>query len=228
MLGRPLNPGKAGKSLALRCLTASPAVVFRAEFQPPTDCANREVQLLYSGTLSSWQGVHLAVEALALLRRDLPARLMIIGSGRTDQIDSLKEFAWRHHVSDSVEMIGAVSQQELAALHHRADVILVPLAPNDRNLVQGCCPMKLLEAMASGTPVVASNLPVVREIASDQIEAHLVRPGCAKSIKDAVLQIRNDPVQAHQLSTNARTRIENYFTWNIAQQRLRDAYKRIS
>ena len=71
--------------------------------------------------------------------------------------------------------------------------MLAPLTPGDRNLLQGCCPLKVLEAMASGTPLVASDLPVVRELARAEVDAVLVRPGSAKAIKDAVFRLADDP-----------------------------------
>jgi glycosyltransferase involved in cell wall biosynthesis len=102
------------------------------------------------------------------------------------------------------------------------------LISNDRNLVQGCCPLKLLEAMASGTPVIASDLPVVRCIATGGREAMLVRPGSAKAIKEGLVYLRDNPCFARQLSLNARSRVENHFTWTLAGQKLRQAYRTIS
>ncbi|MFN0051234.1 MAG: glycosyltransferase family 4 protein [Planctomycetales bacterium] len=194
-------------------------------YVPPRPCQDREMELLYSGTLSSWQGVQTAIEALALYRRDAPARLTIVGSGRPGQARRLRELAWQLGVDSFVELVEGVSQSELARRHHAADAILAPLLPNDRNLVQGCCPLKVLEAMASGTPLVASDLPVVRALARPEVDALLVRPGSAKAIKDALHRIRAEPAQAAWRSTNARQRVVTEFTWSLAQQRLIDAYR---
>lgn len=196
-------------------------------YQLPQALVDRELSMLYSGTLASWQGVTTAIDALSLFRREAPARLTIAGSGRPDQSRRLMEFAKNLGVDDSVKIVGAVSQQELARLHHQADVVIVPLMPNDRNLIQGCCPLKLLEAMASGTPVIASDLPVVREIANDGIEALLVKPGSAKSVKDAIQKLRDDSCLAARLSFAARKRIESDFTWKISQRKLIEAYQRM-
>jgi glycosyltransferase involved in cell wall biosynthesis len=186
----------------------------------------REISLLYSGTLSRWQGVHVAIEALAQYRRERPARLTIVGAGRPDQIRSLREIASRWGVEQHLQILEPVTQSELALLHHAADVILVPLMPNDRNLIQGCCPLKLLEGMSSGTPVIASDMPVTTEIAENNINALLVRPGSAKAIKDALLRLTQEIGLSQTLSANARQRIEERFTWKIANQRLLDAYNK--
>lgn len=199
-------------------------------FQPPRLCTLREsdpaceLRLLYSGTLSAWQGVQTAIEALALYRRDTPARLIVVGFGRPGQARALGELAWRLGVHSAVEFAGSVSQAELARQHHAADAVIAPLVPNDRNLVQGCCPLKVLEAMASGTPLISSDLPVVSALARPDVDALLVRPGSAKAIKDALLRLGSESVATAARSASARQRVEQEFTWRIAQQRLRDAY----
>ena len=192
---------------------------------PPRKWDDRPISLLYSGTLASWQGTRTAIESLALCRQSFPAKLTIIGSGRPDQIQTLRNFALRLGVGDALTILDPIEQEELARLHHSSDVILVPLQPNDRNLVQGCCPLKLLEALASGTPVIASDLPVVTEIARHHHEAILVRPGSAKGIKDAVCQLREQPELRLTLSTQGRRRIEEQFTWQRAQRQLLAAYE---
>ena len=128
-------------------------------------------------------------------------------------------------MSDFVSVLKPVTKGELAALHHEADVVLAPMTRNDRNLVQGCCPLKIVEAMATGTPLVASDLPVVRELVSDQVEALLVRPGCGKAIKDGVLQLLQELDLANALGVAARRRAESEFSWQRAQGELISAYR---
>lgn len=184
-------------------------------------------RLLYFGVLAAWQGVHLAVEALALICREFPASLTVIGQGRYTQVQSLKELACKLGVADRLTVLEAVSQAELVWQMHASQAILAPLMPNDRNLVQGCCPLKILEGMATGTPVIASNLPVVQSLGVDGIHLLLVKPGSAKAIKDAVLRLRTEAGLATQLAINARRQIENYYTWNHAGTALVDAYKEL-
>jgi glycosyltransferase involved in cell wall biosynthesis len=127
-----------------------------------------------------------------------------------------------------VRLLDPLSQHELAALYHEHDVAVVPLLRNDRNVVQGCCPLKVLEAMACGTTVIASDLPVVRAMAEDDREALLVRPGSGKAIKDAVLRLVANPELGRRLSAAARARVEECLTWEIAGRRLVHAYADLS
>ncbi len=182
--------------------------------------------MLYFGTLSPWQGVNLAIEALALLNRDIPAKLTIIGQGREYQVKALKRLAAKLEILENINILEARSQTDLVASIHTANAILAPLMPNDRNLIQGCCPLKILEGMATGIPVIASDLPVVRELGLNNEHFLLVKPGSAKAIKDAVL-ILQDSELVNQLAINARQHIEEYYTWSQAGEALINAYSEL-
>ncbi|MDZ7958950.1 MAG: glycosyltransferase family 4 protein [Aulosira sp. DedQUE10] len=185
---------------------------------------NDKLQIIYFGTLSPWQGVNLAVEALALINREFPAALKVIGQARDYQIKALKQLALKLGVADSLTILEPMPQTQLVEYIHASNIILAPLMPSDRNLVQGCCPLKVLEGMATGIPVIASDLPVVRELGEDGVHFLLVKAGSAKSIKDAVLGLQNDKELVTQLAINARQRIEEYYTWERAAEALINGY----
>ncbi|MDA7907002.1 glycosyltransferase family 4 protein [Rubripirellula sp.] len=191
---------------------------------PELRCEQHELKMLYAGTMSPWQGVKVAIEALRLYRRDLPACLTVVGHSRPRQKKSLQNFAFDQGVGPHVQFLDAVDKSELAKLHHNADVVLAPLTNNDRNLVQGCSPLKVLEAMASGTPLIASDLPVVRELAQDDVDAILVRPGSAKALKDGLLKLSSERGLALRLSESSRQKVTSEFGWQKAQQTLINAY----
>lgn len=178
---------------------------------------------LYTGTMTSWQGVFAAIEALQLYRRDKEARLTLVGPVKKSVQRRIESECERLGVREAVELLAPVAPSELAAMYHAHDVALVPLLPNDRNLEQGCCPLKLVEAMASGTPVVASDLAVVTQLATPDEEIVAVRPGSSKAIKDGVLRLGDDAFAA-SLAARARARVEAEYTWARAGRRLVEAY----
>ncbi|MEA5582952.1 glycosyltransferase family 4 protein [Nodularia harveyana UHCC-0300] len=194
---------------------------------PVNNHQDMSVKMIYFGTLSPWQGVNLAIEALELVNKDLPANLTVIGQARDYQIDKLKQLALKLGMTDRLTILQPTSQTQLVEHIHGADMILAPLMPSDRNLVQGCCPLKILEGMATGVPVIASDLPVVKELGEDAVHLLLVKPGSAKAIKDAVLRLNNDKELATQLAKNARQRIEKYYTWKLACEALTAAYSEL-
>jgi glycosyltransferase involved in cell wall biosynthesis len=77
--------------------------------------------------------------------------------------------------------------------------------------------------MAAGTPVVASDLPIVRELA-DESTALLAKPGSTKSLKDALLRLAADPAETLARAERARRHVEARFDWRVAQAALRAVY----
>ncbi len=197
------------------------------EYSAPRPSFASPIRLLYSGTMAAWQGVYRAIEALELLRKDVPATLTLLGPMTPTRRAEISETCRELGVAEHVAILDAGDQAMVARTHHEHDIALAPLLRNDRNLVQGCCPLKVLEAMASGTPLVASDMPVVSCLARDECEALLVKPGSAKAIKDAVLRLLAEPGLAARLSDAARRRVEAEYTWDIASRRLIEAYEQV-
>jgi glycosyltransferase involved in cell wall biosynthesis len=198
--------------------------VFR--FQPPprrNDC----FRLLYFGTLAPWQGVDLTIRALAQVCQQAPAALTIIGAGSRRRIGALLDLAAKLGVGGRIEVLPPMSQPELLDHLHRSDAVLAPLGLNDRNMVQGCCPLKILESMAAGTPVIASDLPVVRELGRDGEHFLLVKPGSVDQLAEALLRLRSDVALASRLALQARAHVEATHTWEQAGAALVAAYAQL-
>lgn len=136
----------------------------------------------------------------------------------------MEQLATKLKILENLTILEARSQTDLVTSIHTANAILAPLMPNDRNLIQGCCPLKILEGMATGIPVIASDLPVVQELGVDNEHFLLVKPGSAKAIKDAVLKLIEDSELVNTVVFNARRRIEGYYTWEQAGKLLINAY----
>jgi glycosyltransferase involved in cell wall biosynthesis len=119
----------------------------------------------------------------------------------------------------------AVSHQTVPGLIAQARVCVAPLGYNDRNVTQGCCPLKLLEYMAGGAPIVASNLPVVRELVRPDTEALLFTPDDPLDLARSILTLLADPALAARLAANAAERAHQKFTWKAAQKRLLTVYQ---
>ena len=198
--------------------------VFRAA---PRLASTGAMRLLYFGTLAPWQGVELGIRALAQLNGRLDARLTIIGSGSSRQRDGLMALAAKLGAADRVEMLAPVRQANLARHLIDSDAVLVPLTLTDRNTVQGCCPLKALEGMASGTPVIATDLPVMRELGRNGEHFLLVRPGSVDHIAETLVQLRDHPELARRTSGRARRHIETHYTWQRSGDALISCYARL-
>jgi glycosyltransferase involved in cell wall biosynthesis len=182
------------------------------------------MRLLYFGTLAAWQGIELGIRALAQLNGRIDVRLTIVGTGSGRQRDTLMSLAAKLGAGDRVDVLPPAPQSEIARLLRESDAVLAPLTLSDRNTVQGCCPLKALEGMASGTPVIATDLPVMRELGRDGEHFLLVRPGSVDHIAETVLRLNSDPDLAPKISQQARAHVEANYTWQRAGDALLSCY----
>lgn len=196
-------------------------------FQSPVDVGEGPVEIAYVGTLATWQGVEVLIEAAGLLRRERSVRLRLLGPASRTRRAELERLVRRLRLDDVVEFLGTGTQGDVARLLHASHLTAVPLLPVDRNTQQGCCPLKLLEAMAAGCPVVASDLPVIRELATPELEVLLVRPQDARHLKNAITRLIESPGLAQSLAQAARMRVEREGTWTRATQELVDCYREL-
>ena len=186
-----------------------------------------EMRLLYFGTLASWQGVDLAVRAVAQICAQAPARLTILGAASARQKEPIAALAAKLGIRDRVSIGEPVGQAELVEELHRSFAVLAPLEINDRNLQQGCCPLKILEGMAAGVPVISSDLPVVRELGEDGRHFLLVKPGSVDQIAQAILRLRADTDLWRNVAAAARARIAGCYTWERSGAALAAVYEEL-
>jgi len=187
----------------------------------------RPIRLGYFGTLAAWQGVEVALEALELLVRDQPARLIVLGVGSKSRVADLRRSAERRRLTAFVDWRDPGELDAVVRLLHEIDIALVPLLSVDRNTIQGCCPLKMLEAMAAGSPIVASDLPVVREIAVAGEHFIPARPGDARNLKNGIRQLVGDEGLREQLALAARRHVAGSFPWSAATDRLIAVYEEL-
>lgn len=190
----------------------------------PRPRGNTPPTLLYIGTLADWQGLEELIHALPLLLVHGPLRLRIVGRGRSRQRKALLKHARKLGLEAYVEIEPAVPHHAVPELIASADVCIAPLSVNDRNVTQGCCPIKVLEYMACGRPLVASNLPVVRELVREGQDGLLAAPGDPADLAYQVHRLLEDPALAQRLGESAAQRARARFTWRAAQKRLLRVY----
>ncbi len=189
----------------------------------PADAPGRYV--LYFGALQPWQGVDVLLRAFARLA-DMPdLHLVICASARHRHTKGYAKLAERLGVADRVVWRHALRRSELGGWVAHALLSLAPLVDCSRNVAQGCAPLKILESMAFGVPVIASDLPAVREIITDGHNGRLVRADRPADLARAMRVLLEFPEQARMLGANGRAHIEKHFTWDAASARLRRVYQ---
>lgn len=228
---RVLVPSQTTARFALRLgvpadrLFVVPNAVDVERFTPPLEPPPPEApyRLVYVGTLAPWQGLATLLEGLALLRARTLVELHVVGPTKSTWGRALRALARRLRLRDVVRLSGPMAQADLPPVLQTAHVCVAPLAADARNTLQGCCPLKVLEYMAAGRPILATRVPPVEEILEHGVTAHLVRAGSATAIADGLAWLIAHPEEREALGARAREAAEARWTPAHFRDRLASA-----
>jgi glycosyltransferase involved in cell wall biosynthesis len=121
-------------------------------------------------------------------------------------------------ISERVAFRGYVPPTKLDEERRAADVFVVPLADSTMSR-HFTSPLKLFEAMAAGRPIVASDLPSIREVLTDGSNALLVPPGDAGALAQAIKRLASDRELRADLARQASKDIAKY-SWDERGRRI--------
>lgn len=166
-------------------------------------------QLLYVGSISAKKGVGDLLRAIALLKGRVDVRLRIAGAGR---VDRFARMAHRLGIADRVAFLGLVPNGDIPAMMHDADAVIVP----SRHSFPEGLPLTLYEALASRTPVIASDHPMFAgHLVHD--ESAIVFPASQpRALADAIEALLTDPARYARISHGAPSawhRMQNPVKW---------------
>jgi colanic acid/amylovoran biosynthesis glycosyltransferase len=187
----------------------------------PLDARDRN-RVVCVASLSSKKGhVHL-IDALALLAEAHPSiALDLVGDG--PERDNIVGRARDRGVADRVRLQGARSSEDVRAALARARMFALPSVRLRSGRMEGI-PVALMEAMASGVPVIASRLSGIPELVEDGVTGLLVPPGNPLALAVAMARILEDDVLAAELARSARELVERSFSLAGETQRLGDLF----
>ena len=173
-------------------------------------------------TVNDYEGLDTLIDAMAKLRdRGSAARLLVVGAGPA--LSALRRRANDHGLADTVHFTGAVP---FAAIHQHYAAIDVFVVPRDDTPVTRLVPpLKPLEAMATGRPVVASDLPPLLEIIDPQHTGAIARAGDADSFVAAIEPLLSDPAERSRIGGAARRWVAEHRTWATAARTYYELYQ---
>jgi glycosyltransferase involved in cell wall biosynthesis len=175
--------------------------------------------VLYAGNVKPHKNLARLIEAFDLVRGRGLGRLKLVMIG--DEISKyaeLRRAVHRHQLHQYVRFLGYLPQETLAAMYRLAAVFVFP------SLYEGFG-LPPLEAMASGTPVVTSNVSSLPEVAGDA--ALLVDPRDPHAIANAIYQVLTDDETRRQLREKGFARVR-HFSWEASVRRVREIYGEVA
>jgi phosphatidylinositol alpha-mannosyltransferase len=176
--------------------------------------------VLFVGSFIYPKGVDILIKAIAIAKRDLPdIKLHVVGNSKY-MLPSLKTLIAKEGVENNICFHGWVRQSELPRYYKSADFCVFPSRLESFGIV-------VLEAMASGIPIVASDIETFTERLTEGITALFFRQNNPEDLSKVILKLASDSNLRTRLSINALEVVQTYDWSNIALKYL-ELYQNVS
>ncbi|HLG52063.1 MAG TPA: glycosyltransferase family 4 protein [Chloroflexota bacterium] len=172
--------------------------------------AERPIVLVYTRFVE-FQPVRLLTVFEMVLQSRPEVCLLVVGAGLHGEERVFARLARERGLAGAVRQVGWVKTGELPGFFAAADIALYPL--DDTLLNRAKCPMKLVDLLAAGVPVVADAVGQAREYIADGRTGLLVPPGDSIAMARRALALLENPSWRHEISAAARSSMRERWTW---------------
>ena len=181
----------------------------------------------YFGALHPGRGIDI-IEAMA---KQLPNSLFVI-FGPTGQNIEFEERA--RTIYSNIHFYGFISHKEIHENMRRCDILLMPyqnvvsIGKSGSDTSKWMSPMKMFEYMAAGRPIISSNLPVLKEVLVEKLNALLVTPDDVSEWVEAANLLQENPELSNRIALSARSDYESEYNWCTRALKLRSLINNVS
>lgn len=162
----------------------------------PVSRHNSVLTLGFIGYLGRHKGLAVLLEALPRVQPPEGVRLLVVGDG--EQADVLKALCRDLGLDARVTFLGRIDNQAIRSVYDQLDTLVVPSIWPENS------PVTISEAMASGLPVLASDIGGMRELVNDGVTGFLVPPGDSEALADRIARLLAEPHLRDRMGQAAR------------------------
>ncbi len=189
-----------------------------ADTAPYEELRDGSLNILFLGRLEERKGlIHLLMAYHRLRKRHVDARLLVVGAG--PKLREYKRYVGLRGIRD-VEFLGRVSDDQKARYFASADIFCAPATG------QESFGIVLLEAMAAGVPIVASDIHGYKQVVQRGVQGLLVEPRNPRALAAALYTLANDEELRHRMGEAGRERAPEY-SWDRVTERVIDFYREV-
>jgi phosphatidylinositol alpha-mannosyltransferase len=192
---------------------------FNPDVAPIEEFNDGRPNILFVGRMEKRKGLNYLLDAFRRVKEDMPeARLIAVGPGTRLRRQYEKQVA-RQGLKDVV-FVGFASYEDLPRYYRTADVFCAPATGSESFGIV------LLEAMALGKPVVASDIEGYASVVSDGVDGVLVPPRDSHSLALSLIELLNEEPRRRRMGAEGMAKAQNY-GWDSIARRVLDYYKRV-
>ena len=192
---------------------------FSPDVSPIEEFCDGKQNILFVGRLEHRKGLNYLLKAYQRVKQEIPnSRLIMVGPG-TRLRKKYEKWVKRNGLEDVV-FVGYASYDELPRYYKTADVFCAPATGRESFGIV------LLEAMAVGKPIVATNIEGYASVVTHGEEGLLVPPKDSRGLAQALISLMSDETLRQQMGARGRLKAEEY-SWEHIAQRVFDYYVRV-
>jgi len=192
---------------------------FSPDVLPISEFCDGKMNILFVGRLEKRKGFNYLLEAYKKIKPEIPAsRLIVVGPGTV-----LRRRYEKQVVEEGIKDVvfaGHVSQDELPRFYKTADIFCAPATSWESFGIV------LLEAMAVGKPVVASNIDGYAGVVTHGVEGLLVPPKDSENLGQALLSLMKDESLRQEMGAKGKLKAQDY-SWERIARRILDYYNKV-
>jgi len=178
---------------------------------------NSQPMILFAGKLAPRKGVDILLRALPQVLREMEVKLVLAGSGNQRDYQQLAEALG---ISDKLRFLGRVPDDTLRLLFSSCDLFVLPSRLEGLGIV-------ILEAMAAGKPVVATNVGGIPELIESGQNGILVETNNERELASAIVKVLSDNSLARTIGENNMKKMRERFSWKVAAQKTERVYNEL-
>ncbi|MFP7492493.1 glycosyltransferase [Terribacillus saccharophilus] len=173
---------------------------------------NSKLECCYVGSFKTGKGVDTVISVANVMKETL---FHIVG-GTQEEIDAMQSKV----KYNNIRFYGHLNQSEAMKVIENSHIALLPNKKNvyidgTKDIGKWTSPLKLFEYMSKGKAIVASDLPVLKEIIAHNHNSILVESENIRDWKEAIEKLINDENLYNKITRNAKNDLESYYTWEI-------------
>jgi phosphatidylinositol alpha-mannosyltransferase len=188
--------------------------------EPIEQYADGRPNILFVGRLEPRKGFRYLLRAFPYVKEEFPqARLIVVGAYRKKEIANFLHYTRENHLT-GVKFVGRVSDEDLPRYYRTCDVFCAPSTGFESFGIV------LLEAMATGKPTVATNIPGYRDLLEDGKEGFLAEPKDERSLASALIRVLKEPATREEMGARGRVKAQRY-SWRQVALQVLDYYEEL-
>jgi len=174
--------------------------------------------LLFVGRLDKRKGINFLLETILLVKKEIPnIKLFIIGCGKMRK--KLERFVRDNDIESNVKFLGFIPDSYLLRWYNRCQITIVP------SLFEGLG-LTVIESLACGTPVIATNVDGIRSIIKHNENGILVEYNNKKELATYVVKLLNNHHLREELSAQGLKTVKEIFNWDKITKQIIELYKK--